>query len=278
MSPDQISQIVSRNNGTEKGLIGVLLEIQTKYGYLPEDALRMVAETTNRPLVEVYGVATFYRAFSLKPRGKHLVSCCVGTACHVRGAPRVADELQKALGVSPGNTTPDGEFTFETVNCLGACALGPIVVVDGHYFSAVNTSKISDILARAREGVDKVEVTTDQRYFPLAVACPRCNHGFLDPTYLIDGQPSIKLTVSYGEKHGWLRLSGLYGSFNSESEHDVPMDEIVQLFCPHCNADLPGADFCPECGTRMLPMVVKGGGNLEICPRHGCKGHQLDLG
>ena len=120
-------------NGTSnKGLIAILEQIQAKYGYLPESKLKEVSETTGKSMVDIYGVATFYRAFSLKPRGKHLVSVCQGTACHVRNSTAVADEFCKKLDVKPGNTTNDKEFTLETVNCLGACALGPIVVVDGH--------------------------------------------------------------------------------------------------------------------------------------------------
>jgi len=276
MSPDLIRQIVERNNGAEAGLIGSLLEIQTKFGYLPADVLRTVAEQTNRSLVEVYGVATFYRAFSLKPRGKHLISCCLGTACHVRGAPRVAEELQKQLGVAPGDTTPDDEFTFETVNCLGACALGPIVVVDGRYYSQTNTSMIAGILRESRVGPDK-DFSGENHTFPLPISCPHCNHGLLDPEHPIDGQPSVKVTLSYGEKHGWLRLSQLYGSYHSDSENKVPIDEVVNLFCPHCNAELVGSDFCPECGERMGVLKIISGGTIQFCTKHGCKGHILDL-
>jgi len=277
MSPDLVRQIVERNNGAQAGLIGSLLEIQAKFGYLPEESLRTVARATNRSLVEVYGVATFYRAFSLKPRGKHLVSCCLGTACHVRGAPRVAEELQKQLGVASGETTPDDEFTFETVNCLGACALGPIVVIDGKYHSQVNTSMVAGILKQAKEVGVKTDVSADPRFFPLAVTCPHCNHGLLDPEFAIDGEPSIKLTLSHNEKHGWLRLSRFYGSFTSNSEHPVPLDSVVTVFCPHCHAELLGPEFCPECGEKMGVMRIVGGGTIQFCARHGCRGHILDL-
>lgn len=277
MNPDLERQLVERNNGAQRGLVSVLLELQTKYGYLSEQSLRTVAEATNRSLVEVYGVATFYRAFSLEPRGKHLAQCCLGTACHVRGAPRVAEEVQKQLRVSSGQTTPDGEFTLETVNCLGACALGPVVVVDGHYFSQVNIAKVSGILNQVRMGLDKIEVTADPRYFPLEVNCSRCNHSLMDSTHLIDGHPSVKVTLSFGDKHGWLRLSSLYGSFTSESEYEVSLEEVAQMFCPHCSTELLGAGNCPICGIRMAPMIVRGGGTVQICPRRGCKGHLLDL-
>lgn len=136
------------------GLIATLEAIQSEYGYLPEEALRTVAATNGNSLVDVYGVATFYRAFSLQPRGEHLISVCVGTACHVRGAPMVVEEFERELAIRAGETTSDGEFSLETVNCLGACALGPIIVVDGKYFANVTTAKVKGILARARAEFD----------------------------------------------------------------------------------------------------------------------------
>ena len=136
MNPEPILRIIENHTkGNQTGLISILEDIQADYSYLPEEALRIVSEKTGRSLVDIYGVATFYKAFSLKPRGKHLISACLGTACHVRGGQAVASEFQRQLGIKPGETTSDNLITLETVNCLGACALGPIVVVDGHYFS-----------------------------------------------------------------------------------------------------------------------------------------------
>ncbi|HSQ76902.1 MAG TPA: NAD(P)H-dependent oxidoreductase subunit E, partial [Bacteroidota bacterium] len=133
MKPEAVMPVIEKYKTHRGGLIAILEEIQTKYGYLPEDVLRVVAEQTGQALVNIYGVATFYKAFRLAPRGKHLVSACLGTACHVRGGPSVAEEFEKQLGLNPGGgTTQDREITLETVRCLGACALGPIVVVDGH--------------------------------------------------------------------------------------------------------------------------------------------------
>jgi NADH-quinone oxidoreductase subunit E len=258
-------------------LIALLDDVQAKHGDLPEDALRVVAETTGRSLVDIYGSATFYRAFSLKPRGTPLVSACLGTACHVRGGPAIARELEQQLGVTAGETTPDREFTLETVNCLGACALGPVVVVDGHYFPAVKTAAIRDILQRARTGLDQVEVSTDQRVFPVEVSCARCNHSLMDSRHPIDGHPSIRVTISFAHQHGWLALSSLYGSYNIASEYEIPPDIIAQVFCPHCHAELIGAGACGECGAPMVPMIVRGGGMVQICSRRGCKGHLLDL-
>jgi NADH:ubiquinone oxidoreductase subunit E len=149
--------ILDKHNQDGHGLIAVLEGIQREYGYLPEKALRTVGERTGRSLVDIYGVATFYRSFSLQPRGKHLISACLGTACHVRGAARIVEEFERQLRIKAGETTPDKQFTLETVNCLGACALGPIVVIDGHYFSNVDTAGVKRILNKARAGLPQVE-------------------------------------------------------------------------------------------------------------------------
>jgi len=125
-----------------------LQDIQDEFGYLPKDALCRVAERVGVPLIQVYGVATFFKAFSLKPRGRHLVTVCMGTACYVRGAPAVLEELKRLLGIKPGETTDDMEFTLETVNCLGACALGPVVVVDDVYHEKVTPEKVEKILKK----------------------------------------------------------------------------------------------------------------------------------
>ena len=276
-NPKVALKIVDKHAGEQGGIIAILEEMQAKYGYLPDSALKVVAERTNRSLVDIYGVATFYRAFSLKPRGRHLVSVCLGTACHVRGAPRVIEEFENRLKIERGDTTQDKQFTLETVNCLGACALGPTVVVDGHYFSKVNSTQVGQILEKTRAGLDKIEVKGDLRIFPIEVNCPRCNHSLMDASYLIDGYPSIRVTMSFGENHGWLRLSSLYGSYNVELEHEIPMGAVINFFCPHCHAELIGSTNCPECGMKMVPMIVREGGMMQVCSRRGCKGHRLDL-
>ncbi|MFH1372365.1 MAG: NAD(P)H-dependent oxidoreductase subunit E [bacterium] len=269
--------MTNKDDSTEGGLISILEKIQSKYSYLPEDALRDVAEKTGRSLVDIYGVATFYKAFSLQPRGKHLVSVCLGTACHVRGGPAIAEEIEKQLGIKAGETTLDNEYTLEAVNCLGACALGPVVVVDGHYFPNVKTSMVKGILDEVRTGLDKIEIDTDQRVFPLEVSCSRCNHSLMDSRHVIDGHPPVRVTVSFGNKHGWMMLSSLYGSYEVTSEYEIPPDTIVQIFCPHCHSELIGSSECSECGAQMVPMIVRGGGVVQICSRRGCKGHMLDL-
>jgi len=150
VDPKVVQRILGEHPADRGSLIAILEAIQAEWGYLPEKALRTVAEATGHSLVDVYGVATFYRSFSLQPRGKHLLTVCLGTACHVRGAPMIVGEFERRLGIRVGETTADGEFTLETVNCLGACALGPIVVVDGRYFSNVNTAKVGRILGKAQ--------------------------------------------------------------------------------------------------------------------------------
>ena len=279
MNPEPILRIIeTHSRGSQTGLISILEDIQAEYGHLPEEALRLVARETGRSLVDIYGVATFYRAFSLKPRGKHLVSICLGTACHVRGGQAIAAEFQRQLRIKPGETTPDHLITLDTVNCLGACALGPIVVVDGHYFSNVTQGRVEDIIHRARVGLDRVDITTDERIFPVEVSCPRCNHSLMDREHYVDGYPSIRVTVSFDSKHGWLRLSCLYGSFSVDHEYEVPKNTVVNFFCPHCHAELVGASTCDACGAPMVPLLVRGGGGLvQICSRRGCRGHMLDL-
>jgi len=277
MKTAEILGILDKHEGDRGGLISILEEIQAKYSYLPAEALKAVADQTGRSLVDIYGVATFYKSFSLKPRGKHLCSVCVGTACHVRGAPVIAGEFEHQLEINAGETTPDKEFTLETVNCLGACALGPIVVVDGHYFSNVKSKRVKQIIEETLAGLDEAEIKADRRVYLLTVSCSRCNHTLMDSDHPIDGSPSIRVTVSFERKHGWLRLSSLYGSFVVESEYPIRTDALVDVFCPHCHAELKSASSCPLCGAPMVSMIVRAGGIVQICSRRGCKGHMLDL-
>jgi len=143
----RVQEIINRY-GADKGfLVPVLQDVQKEFNYLPEEALVAVSTGLGVPLSRVFEVATFYRAFSLQPRGKHLLSLCLGTACHVRGAPLIAQHLERELGIKAGMTTPDLQYTFETVNCLGACALGPILVVDNQYHGQVSIAKTNAILS-----------------------------------------------------------------------------------------------------------------------------------
>ncbi len=141
MSLEKLDAILDRYDRNPAQLIPILQDVQAEENYLPREALEAISEKLDIPLVRIYSVATFYKAFSLKPRGKHIVQVCMGTACHVRGAPRILDKMVRDFGIQPGGTTKDMEFTLETVNCLGACALGPIVVVDGEYHGQMTTPK-----------------------------------------------------------------------------------------------------------------------------------------
>ena len=144
------------NNGSS--LISILLDIQSKYNYLPKDALIGVSERLHIPLIHVYSVATFYKSFSLKPRGKHLITVCLGTACHVRGAPEVLNEIENQLNVNVGETTPDNNFTLETVRCLGTCAIGPVVTIDGEYYGQMNPKKVHSFLKKYEKKIERVLV------------------------------------------------------------------------------------------------------------------------
>jgi NADH-quinone oxidoreductase subunit E len=277
VSPDNILRILDKHAEDKGRLIAILEEIQAEYGYLPEESLKIVSDKTGCSLVDVYGVATFYRSFSLKPRGKHLICACLGTACHIRGAPRVVEELERQLGIKSGQTTADMEFTLETVNCLGACALGPVVVIDGHYFSKVRKSRVSQLLDDAKNGFDKLRIEDDKRIFPLNVNCPHCNHSLKDETFSIDGQPSIRINISSDHNQGWLRLSCLYGSYNFACEFNIPIGSVVSFICPHCGLEFNSTLECSKCAAPMAPMPIDGGGIVQICSRRGCKNHLLDL-
>jgi NADH-quinone oxidoreductase subunit E len=159
--PRELVETIERNggngaNGADGSLISMLEDIQAQYRYLPRDAMILISEGLGVPLSQIFSVATFYNAFSLERRGRHQMCVCVGTACHVRGARRVLTRLEEILGIKPGETTPDWNYSLDTVNCLGACALGPIVVVDGEYSGQVHVKKVDELLARV-EQADRVE-------------------------------------------------------------------------------------------------------------------------
>jgi NADH-quinone oxidoreductase subunit E len=143
-----VEAIIGRFDSDRGQLVSILQDIQGEYRYLPKDALEKVSQILDIPLSQVYSVATFFRAFSLEPRGLHLIKVCLGTACHVRGANRILERAALDLGIDPGETTDDLAFTLETVNCLGCCALGPVVVVDETTFGQMTTNKVAPMLGR----------------------------------------------------------------------------------------------------------------------------------
>ncbi len=148
ISLQKVDEIVGRYNSEKESLIQVLQDISSEYHYLPESCLRRLTEKLNVPLSEVFSVATFYKTFSLEPRGKHLIHVCLGTACHVRGAPQILSRIERKLSIKAGQTSRDLMFTLETVKCLGACALGPLVVVNGEYHGQMTQAKVDRLLDR----------------------------------------------------------------------------------------------------------------------------------
>jgi NADH-quinone oxidoreductase subunit E len=155
MTHSQIDTIIQQNGGKESAILSILQDVQAKEKYLPKEALEYIGEKLHIPLNRVYRIATFYRAFSLSPRGKHEVCVCMGTACHVRGAQRIIDQVKLALDIRPGETTKDRNFTLETVNCLGVCAAGPVVAIDGQYFGKMSSAKVDGTLKKFRSDKKK---------------------------------------------------------------------------------------------------------------------------
>jgi len=277
IDPEAVCRIVDRRRGRPGDVIAILEDIHAEYNYLPMEALRIIASRTERSLVDLYGVATFYRGFSLEPRGRHLASVCMGTACHVRGSPTVLEKFVEQLGVAPGQTTVDRDFSLTTVNCLGACALGPIAVTDGEYHRNVRAGDVPRILDGVRREEQAGARGDDQRIFAVRVACPHCNRSLMSDEHLLDGHPMVRLTAAFDHQHGWLRLSSLYGDYRSESEFLVPAGAVVQCFCPHCHAELRSTRLCARCDAPMVSLLVRGAGVVQFCSRNGCKEHLLDL-
>ena len=141
-----VKEIASGYGKDRSALIAVLQDVHAEYNYLPEGSLDVIAREMGVPLSSVYGVATFFRGFSFKPRGRHLATICMGTACHVRGASELLAEAEEKLGVSAGETTRDRRFTLETVNCLGCCAVGPLMVVDGEYHGEMTPKRVEAVI------------------------------------------------------------------------------------------------------------------------------------
>lgn len=141
----EVKNIIEKYGSDKSFLVPILQDVQKKLNYLPQEALNAVSSGLSLPVSRIYEVATFYKAFSLAPRGRHQLSLCMGTACYVRGAALIESGIERVLGIKAGETTPDLEFSFDTVNCLGACALGPILVVDEEYHGQMNVSKTNKI-------------------------------------------------------------------------------------------------------------------------------------
>ena len=147
----KVKSFISKYSNEKKALLSILQDIQEEYNYLPKEALINVSKILDIPLIDIIGVATFYSSFSLKPRGKYIITVCLGTACHVKGGPKILNEFERKLNITAGSTTEDKQFTLETVACLGCCAIGPVVVADGNYYSQTTIRTVHSILKKYRK-------------------------------------------------------------------------------------------------------------------------------
>ncbi len=146
MDNDRIDQIIDKHQAEPSSLIQVMLEIQSENNWLPKAALDRISERLNVPLARILHIATFYKAFSLVPKGRHGIHICVGTACHVRGASRILDTVENQTGIKPGETDLDLKFSLEVVNCLGCCALGPVMEIDGKTHGKMTPGETAEVL------------------------------------------------------------------------------------------------------------------------------------
>ena len=146
----KIDKIMKNHSWKETALISILHEIENLYNYLPAWVFKYISEKLNTPLIQVYGVASYYDAFHLKPRGNHHIRVCKGTACYLRGATQIFEELERELGIKEGETTQDKKFSLQSVHCVGACSLAPVVVIGERYFDKTSTTKLRSILKKVQ--------------------------------------------------------------------------------------------------------------------------------
>lgn len=154
---EKIDIIIKKYNPGKEAVISILQDIQNEYHFLPREALMRVSNKLDIPLTQIYGVATFFKAFSLVPKGKHIINICLGTACHVRASKNILQKIEEELGIKNGGTTDDMQFSLETVNCLGACALGPVVVIDGEYHGHMKSSQVGRLLKKYSKDTGSVD-------------------------------------------------------------------------------------------------------------------------
>ncbi len=149
-----IQEICGRYKDETTPLMMILSDIQNEYGYIPLEVQELVSQETGISVAEIYGVVTFYSFFSLQPKGKYVIGCCLGTACYVKGAQQVIDKFSEILGIKPGETTEDGMFTLDALRCIGACGIAPAVSISGQVYPKVTVDKVSEIVKeyRAKEG------------------------------------------------------------------------------------------------------------------------------
>lgn len=146
MNLEKVDKIIDRYSDKQGILIQLLLDIQDEFNWIPEEAIVRISERLQVPVSQIYRIASFYKVMSLAPIGRHLIQVCLGTACHVRGGPKIRDKVEEHLKVKTGETTSDMKFTLRVVNCLGCCALGPVMVVDKDYHGKITTAKVKEVL------------------------------------------------------------------------------------------------------------------------------------
>lgn len=147
----KINEICDRYTDEKTPLMMILSDIQNEYGYIPLEVQELVSKKTGISVAEIYGVVTFYSFFSLLPKGKYIIGCCLGTACYVKGAQQIIDKFSELLGIKPGETTEDGLFTLDALRCIGACGIAPAVSISGQVYPKVSVEKVSQILKELRE-------------------------------------------------------------------------------------------------------------------------------
>jgi NADH-quinone oxidoreductase subunit E len=154
MDLTKVDAIIENHDGDATSLLAIMQDVQDQENYLPREAVNHISVKLDVPLSRIYSMATFFESFHLEPRGKHICTVCMGTACHVRGAKRLVEHLERDLKVKSGGTTEDLQFTLEEVNCVGACALGPLVIIDGEYHGNVTSTKLTKAVKqlKASEG------------------------------------------------------------------------------------------------------------------------------
>ncbi|MBQ6493896.1 MAG: NAD(P)H-dependent oxidoreductase subunit E [Erysipelotrichaceae bacterium] len=148
----QIKEICDRYKNEETPLMMILSDIQKEYGYIPLEVQELVSEETGISVAEIYGVVTFYSFFSLKPKGKYVVGCCLGTACYVKGAQQVIDKFSEILGIKPGETSEDGLFTLDALRCIGACGIAPAVQINGTVYPKMSVDQVAPLISKYKDG------------------------------------------------------------------------------------------------------------------------------
>jgi NADH-quinone oxidoreductase subunit E len=151
MDTVKVDAIIKKYDGDVTALLAIMQDVQDEMNYLPREAVEHISKTMNVPMSRIYSLATFYESFHLEPRGKHICTVCMGTACHVRGSQRLVEQLERDFKIDSGKTTADGAFTIEEVNCVGACALGPLVIIDGKYHGNMTSNNLSKVVTKMKK-------------------------------------------------------------------------------------------------------------------------------